>query len=164
MPDQWLASGGRATIKSYEGFSKERKESHINFLRLMPDYYLDDSNRLFVHAGFTSMHGVLKEQNPINFRWDRTLWEMVLSMNTSLTKDSNFYPKRLRHYSEIFIGHTPTTHYNEALPMHFANVWNIDTGAAFKGKLTIMNVDTKQYWQSDPLPLLYPDEMGRNAI
>ena len=42
------------------------------------------------------------------------------------------------------------------------NIWNIDTGAAFKGSLTIMDVDTKEFWQSEPLPNLYPNEKGRN--
>ena len=28
--------------------------------------------------------------------------------------------------------------------------------------LSILDVDTKEYWQSDPLPLLYPDEIGSN--
>ena len=28
--------------------------------------------------------------------------------------------------------------------------------------LTILNVDTKEFWQSTPLYLLYPNEIGRN--
>jgi serine/threonine protein phosphatase 1 len=41
-------------------------------------------------------------------------------------------------------------------------VWNIDTGAGWSGKLTIMNVDTKEYWQSDLISELYkntPDKL-----
>jgi len=38
----------------------------------------------------------------------------------------------------------------------------VDTGAAFKGPLTIMDANTKEYWQSEPVHLLYPDENGRN--
>ena len=40
-------------------------------------------------------------------------------------------------------------------PMHAANVWNLDTGAGHDGKLTIMDVDTKQFWQSDAVTALY---------
>lgn len=47
--------------------------------------------------------------------------------------------------------------------MQGTNVWNIDTGAGFKGKLTIMDADTKEFWQSDPVPELYPNEKGRNG-
>ena len=46
--------------------------------------------------------------------------------------------------------------------MNAANIWNIDTGAAFTGRLTAMNIDSKEFFQSDELPLLYPDEKGRN--
>jgi serine/threonine protein phosphatase 1 len=48
------------------------------------------------------------------------------------------------------------------VPVQKANIWNIDTGAAFKGPLTIMDADTKEYWQSDPVFELYPEENGRN--
>jgi hypothetical protein len=48
------------------------------------------------------------------------------------------------------------------VPVNFANVWNIDTGAAFKGPLSIIDADTKEVWQSEPVYKLYPSEMGRN--
>lgn len=51
---------------------------------------------------------------------------------------------------------------NKTTPVKMVNIWNIDTGAAFKGPLTIMDVDTKEFWQSEPLPNLYPNEKGRN--
>jgi serine/threonine protein phosphatase 1 len=96
------------------------------------------------------------------FYWDRTLWEMVMALDKNLSKDSLYYPKRLKLYNEIFIGHTPVTYIGEDVPINFANVWNVDTGAAFKGKLTLMNVATKEFQQSDALPNLYPNEKGRN--
>ena len=46
--------------------------------------------------------------------------------------------------------------------MNALNIWNVDTGAAFKGKLTAINIDTKAYFQSDDLPSLYSNEKGRN--
>ncbi|TYA86387.1 serine/threonine protein phosphatase, partial [Seonamhaeicola marinus] len=57
---------------------------------------------------------------------------------------------------------TPTTNFNIEKPMNAANIWNVDTGAAFKGKLSAMDIDSKKVWQSDNLPSLYPNEMGRN--
>jgi serine/threonine protein phosphatase 1 len=65
-------------------------------------------------------------------------------------------------YHEIYIGHTPTVRIGETIPVNAANVWNVDTGAAFKGPLTILDVDTKEFWQSDALNDLYPNENGRN--
>jgi len=41
--------------------------------------------------------------------------------------------------------------------LRFASVWNIDTGAAFKSPLSIINIDTKENWQSVPVWELYAD-------
>ena len=158
----WYIHGGKETMESYEGFSEDEKKLHLNFFQNLPLYHLDDNNRLFLHAGFTSLHGVEKEKFPELFYLDRSLWEMLLVMDRSIPKDSIFYPKRLQHYKEIYIGHTPTTNYDESSPINIESVWNIDTGAAFKGKITGINIDTKAYFQSDNLPSLYPDEKGRN--
>jgi serine/threonine protein phosphatase 1 len=87
---------------------------------------------------------------------------MALTMDRQIERDSVIYPSRLKHYKEIYIGHTPTINFKVDVPMNAVNVWNIDTGAAFTGKLSVVNVDTKEVFQSDNLPDLYPNEMGRN--
>ena len=85
-----------------------------------------------------------------------------MALDDKIQENDIRYPSRFKLYKEIFIGHTPVIRFGESTPMNFKNIWNVDTGAAFTGKLTIMNVDTKEFWQSDPLPSLYPDEKGRN--
>ena len=158
----WFQHGGEATVLSYQNINAETKEKHIQFLQSLQDYYLDDKNRLFIHAGFTNMKGVEHEFFKPLFYWDRTLWETALAIDNQLSKDAITYPLRLKIYNEIFIGHTPVTKIDETIPVNKACVWNVDTGAAFKGKLTIMDVDSKEFWQSDSLPDLYPTEKGRN--
>lgn len=158
----WFQHGGEATVKSYQNIDAETKEKHIRFLQSLQNYYLDTENRLFIHAGFTNMKGVEHEFFKPLFYWDRTLWETALAIDNQLSKDAITYPLRLKIYNEIFIGHTPVTKINQTIPVNKACVWNVDTGAAFKGKLTIMDVDTKEFWQSDALPELYPNENGRN--
>ena len=158
----WYVHGGKETMESYTDFTEEEKKAHLTFFENLKMYHLDDKNRLFLHAGFTSMHGVEKEVFQTTLYFDRTLWEMALTMDKRIERDSELYPNRLKHYAEIFIGHTPTTNFNRSVPMQAVNVWNIDTGAAFKGKLTGIDVDTKTFWQSDNLPSLYPNEKGRN--
>jgi serine/threonine protein phosphatase 1 len=96
------------------------------------------------------------------FYWDRTLWETALAMDNQLSKEAITYPNRLKIYQEIYIGHTPVTKIDEFVPVNRACVWNIDTGAAFRGTLTIIDVESKEFWQSDTLPELYPNEKGRN--
>ncbi|WP_372744928.1 metallophosphoesterase family protein [Lutibacter sp.] len=159
---QWLLHGGQTTIDSYIPIPKREINLHIHFFETLENYYLDTNNRLFTHAGFTNENGVKNEAFTKSFYWDRTLWEMVLAMDKNLPKDSLYYPKRLKNYNEIYIGHTVLARIEEDTPQQRANVWNIDTSAALKGPLTIMDVDTKQFWQSDPAYTLYPNEKGRN--
>ena len=160
--ESWRFHGGQATVDVYQNINTIHRQKHIDFLSKLKDYYIDEDNRLYVHAGFTSQKGVEHEYFRGMFWWDRTLWEAAMSLDTSIEKDDIRYPKRFLLYHEVFVGHTPTIRFGSNHPMHYANVWNIDTGAAFTGSLTIMNVVTKEFWQSDPLPILYPNERGRN--
>jgi len=102
----WLFHGGKSTVESYNRISEEEKLEHLDFLERMPFYYVDDENRLFIHAGFTSMKGPEQEFHKSNYNWDRTLWEMALTMDKRIQKDSLSYPKRLLLFKEIYIGHT----------------------------------------------------------
>lgn len=160
--DIWFMHGGKSTIESYQNMDASAKEKHLDFFANMKDYFVDEDNNLFIHAGFSSMHGPEKEHYASNFSWDRTLWEMALTMDKRIKKDSILFPKRLLLYNEIYIGHTPTLHYNIEIPMQGCNVWNIDTGAGFYGKLSCMEIETKLFWQSDVVQSLYPNEKGRN--
>ncbi|NBU80191.1 MAG: serine/threonine protein phosphatase [Flavobacteriaceae bacterium] len=158
----WFHHGGEATILAYASVSEAKKKLHIDFLKSLKDYFLDDQNRLFIHAGFTNMNGIHYEYFPKMFYWDRTLWETALLLDESIPRESLYYPRRFSIYNEIYIGHTPVTRIGETIPIQKACVWNIDTGAAFKGPLTILDVDTKEFWQSEPLNNLYFNEKGRN--
>ncbi|MDX1333681.1 MAG: metallophosphoesterase family protein [Robiginitalea sp.] len=158
----WLQSGGEATQQSYAGIGQATRKAHIRFLQSLEDYYLDTGGRLFLHAGFTNLKGVRHEYFPKNFYWDRTLWETALSLNPSLKPEDSHYPARLKLYREIFIGHTPVTRLGQQRPYQAANVWNVDTGAAFKGPLSVLEVGSKSIWQSQPVHLHYPGEQGRN--
>lgn len=162
MQEKWYIHGGEATQNAYQSVDKSTKTKHLDFISSMKNYWLDDQNRLFVHAGFTNQRGITQEYFPENFFWDRTLWELALATPTSLPTESIFFPKRLSLYKEIFIGHTPTTRFGYTHPMNAHSVWNIDTGAAFTGYITILDADTKEYWQSDAPAILYPNEKGRN--
>lgn len=160
--DTWLNHGGKETIESYRSISEQEKQVHLSFFEKMKLYHIDKKNRLFVHAGFVSMHGPTREYSETNLYYDRTLWEMALAMNYDLDVSSHLYPKRLKLFNEIYIGHTPTINFGSFEPMNAKNVWNVDTGAAFYGKLSCLDVDTKEVFQSDAVQSLYPNEKGRN--
>jgi serine/threonine protein phosphatase 1 len=158
----WYDHGGESTVLAYERISEEGKNKHIAFLQTLENYHLDHQNRLFVHAGFTNMNGIHHEHFPRMLYWERTLWETALALDKDMEVTDLRYPKRLTLYKEIYIGHTPVSRIGATTPVQMANVWNMDTGAAFKGPLTILDVDTKEFWQSEALPELYPNEKGRN--
>lgn len=161
MSSKWHLHGGTATEKAYATIDKQTKLRHLELLRSMKHYLLDEQNRLFLHAGFTNQRGVDYEYFEQWFYWDRTLWELALSTPLSMPTTDIFFPKRLTLYKEIYIGHTPTTRFGQTTPMQRHQVWNVDTGAAFKGAITILDIDTKEFWQSDPVHTIYHNEKGR---
>jgi serine/threonine protein phosphatase 1 len=158
----WLKHGGQSSIDSYNHHSGSVRKIHLDFYDRLENYYLDDQQRLFLHAGFTNLHGVEAEYYTKPYYWDRTLWELALALDPELSLTDLRYPKRLSHYQEIYIGHTPVTRIGKTKPYRAANVWNIDTGAAFEGPLSVIDIDSKEIWQSDPVYTLYPGEKGRN--
>ncbi len=160
--ETWLLHGGLYTLDSYISIDEDSKQKHLEFFKRMKNYHIDEKNNLYIHAGYSSIHGPAKETYPSNCFWDRTLWETAVTMDKSIKKDSKFYPKRLKVFNEIFIGHTPTIDYDIEEPMNAVNIWNMDTGAAFYGKLSVLDADTKEFWQSDAVQKLYPSEKGRN--
>lgn len=158
----WIQQGGESSIRSYASLSETELEKHIRFFEELINYHIDSQNRLYCHAGFTNEKGPQFEYYSHTTYWDRSLWEMVCAMDTKLSIDDNRYPKRLKLFKEIYLGHTSVTKIGKTKPVNFANVWNVDTGAAFRGPLSIIDVDTKEVWQSDPVWELYPNEIGRN--
>jgi serine/threonine protein phosphatase 1 len=134
-------------------------KEHMNFWLNQQLYYIDHENRFFVHGGFDRDKYVddLKHSDSTNFYWDRKLWNQARSCKGKLKL------KTKNKFKEIFIGHTATElDYPDLEPVEFGGVWNLDQGAGWSGKLTIMNVDTKEYWQSDIVTTLYPKHHGRN--
>jgi len=163
MSPKWMMHGGQSTIDAYMQISQEEKLAHIAFYESMKDYYVSTNNKMFCHAGFQNLNGPQHEWHSTAFYWDRTLWEMVCVMDMSIHPGDVRYPKRLQLFDEIYIGHTPVTRIGASVPTRRANVWNIDTGAAFHGSISILDTTSKSFWQSDAVSSLYPEEIGRNS-
>lgn len=150
----WLIYGGALTLDAYKAQNRNPQE-HLPFLNTMQFSYVDSKNRAFVHAGIrpedVSSMGLI--DSPA-LAWDRSMWEDAIN--------NNLHPALEEAFDEIYIGHTPTTKIGEDKPVNLYTIWNVDTGAGFEGKLSIMDIDSKEIWQSDSLPLIYPNEKGRN--
>jgi serine/threonine protein phosphatase 1 len=151
--DIWTSQGGFATMGSY-GFDRESvPQSHRNLFARAP-LYLEWDNKLFVHGGIDPSVEMTR-QDPELLVWDRDLLAGAVRMSKT---DPSF---RYGVWDDIFIGHTTTECYRTTVPIHACNVWAIDTGGGWSGPLTIMDIDSHQYWQSDPVPKLYPECPGR---
>lgn len=152
----WIIQGGQATIDSYER-NPELLDKHLEFLNNSSPYHIDN-NRLFVHGGYLP-HIPIEEQEEFDLAWDRWFW--MATLEGGIDEEKNY-----QNYDEIYIGHTPTIKFGESSkyqkPLNYGNVWNMDTGATYTGKLSIMNIDTKEVFQSDIVKYLYPNEKGRN--
>lgn len=173
-PDMWI-QGGEGTLRSYTkklgfgyggsasfGFksgmsSFDIPENHVNFWKNQLPFYKDEDNNFFVHGGF-NRHYTIKENMKTKhvFWWDRDLFSSAMSAQSGGQK-----LKFKEEFKNIFIGHTQTTYWKQDTPFFVDKVINIDTGAGWNGKLTIMDVDTHEYWQSDDTNGLYPGEKGR---
>lgn len=146
----WLAHGGGVTKDKIDS-NPDKKQFIIDFIESSKFYHIDDNNNLFVHAGF-DLKKPITEQSNYTLIWDRNFIVDIIA-------------KAKHNFNHVYVGHTPTDYITEGhfTPMSIGNktVTLMDTGAAFDGPLTLMNIDTKEIYQDYPKQL-YPNENGRN--
>jgi len=143
----WYNQGGKATIESYKkaGFVKDGKiqspETHLQFFRKAHWYHIEDENKLFVHGGIEPDKPISQQQK-LTILWDR-----------ELIKYARKQP--IPNWEYVFVGHTTTQTYknypnvaNEFEPIKFNNLYIMDCGAGWDGKLAIMNIDTFEFYTS----------------
>jgi len=163
LPDIWVQQGGQASLDAYWSLT-DNKDERINKHRellthALPYYHDSHRNYFFVHGGF-DWHQPLEEHTLENFIWDRQMFSVACMWER---QNKNLIKKiRFPNYKQIFIGHTATSHdFPDMKPVHVSNLWNLDQGAGWRGKLTLMNIDTFEYFQSDEVNILYPGIKGR---
>ena len=96
-----------------------------------------------------------EDQGPETFYWDRSLFTEALALKAQETES------QLTDFDEVYIGHTPVHRFGYFHPIKACEVWMMDTGAGWNGVLSIMDIDSKEYYTSDPIPELYPGVQGR---
>jgi len=144
-PDIWLTQGGDKTMESYPNGVPQK---HIDLLKQALLYY-ELENKLFVHAGFNPLADIRNQDRHI-LLWDRAF------IRTALHYNRHAEHHKLTSYDEVYLGHTPTLNFGQVKPMKICEVYLIDTGAGWKGGvLSIMDINTKEYFQSDPVDQLY---------
>lgn len=149
--DIWINQGGKATIESY---TKSVPAEHISFMENAKLFYKLE-NKVFVHGGLKTDVEVEKQGKEILI-WDRSLLQNALEYYFEENE------KRLTRYDEVFIGHTPSINFGIKEPKKVCEVYLMDTGAGWPGgKLSIMDVYSKQVFQSNEVSSLYPGYKGR---
>jgi len=174
-PKIWLKQGGQETIDSFNvkwtgyGVKPDIDNKYLDFFKNAILYY-KHQNRLFVHGGIDPRLPLSKQKNMV-LLWDRNLIQVAKSLyefqNKYLSNEFNDYGEKLTTFKEIYIGHSSTQGLAKTtFPIKYCEIRNLDTGAGWSGKLTIMNVKTNEFFQSDLSDTLYPkkiEKMQRKA-
>lgn len=157
----WLKQGGQVTYEAYGGNVNNVPPKHRKLFDRAHNWYTDGHGRLFLHGGL-DIRTLSPRNSDINkLRWDRELWSSAVLV-AHLVGEEQAMNIKIGEFDEIFIGHTATTHMAPDMePVRACNVYNLDQGAGWDGKLTIMDVETKEFWQSDVVTELYPGVRGR---
>lgn len=115
----WIPNGGDTTMlsygKRYQEYAETEMVRDVMWLKTLPLHYLDE-HRIYVH-GFADPH----QSDPNHFLSSVTLWERY-----DKTEDFGWFGKHVVH------GHTPRK--KPELKQHRTN---LDTGACFKGVLSV---------------------------
>jgi serine/threonine protein phosphatase 1 len=140
----WYKHGGEATVLAYEKSIPLQNNYMLTFTFV---------KRLLSRRKEPSLFTRIYQHEwrylwifPKLFYWDRTLGNCTVFRPKNKPNDL-LYPKRLTLYDEIYRPY-PVTRIGETEPVQ--KLVSGDTGAAFKGPLSILDVDTKECWQSEP--------------
>lgn len=172
--EQHWSQGGKGTVNSYArisgkkpdfiaskifGFNANIKpddipEKHKEFFRNQVLYYLDDENNCFVHAGF-NRYQPFHEQREETLYWDRSLFLDAMEYEQLKQKIPGIEFEIVTPFNTIYIGHTSTIMWKVDQPITAANIVNMDTGAGWGGRLSMLNLSTSELIQSDTVTELY---------
>jgi serine/threonine protein phosphatase 1 len=153
----WVAQGGQATLDSYAVASAGRLDAHRAFFGSQLPYFTDEGGRLFTHGGINPLYK-LEEHTVTDCAWNRKFIASVMQLHVA------GQPIPYYGYTAIYLGHTPLPLYKLGdKPLQMGTVWAMDTGAKAGFPLSILEVETGNFWQSDPVALLYPGQAGASS-
>jgi len=136
--EQWLSNGGETTLRSYRAHSSEL-DAHLKFFSQRPSWF-ENKGFVFVHAGIRPGRA-MNEQSLHDMIWIRD--EYIMGYKGPWN---------------IVTGHTPTQYlgkiglYQDVIDFSKPVVRNhkffIDTGVAWRGLLTVMELMSGEIWQA----------------
>lgn len=136
--EQWYANGGEITLASYRSQTSLLDE-HLEFIAGLPRWH-EERDFLFVHAGIRPGKAPDK-QMPQELIWIRE--DFILGYTGP---------------QDVVIGHTPTQYLKRyglfhdiddaSKPVIRDHKFFLDTGVAWGGPLTIMELHSREFWQA----------------
>lgn len=162
----WYQQGGEKTVESLGDFDNQDPK-YLEWFRAAKLCHIieeDGKKKIFAHANIPhvvyDMDVLIEKGSSYDFVWERYLITNAARKRDELeTSDERF--------DEIYLGHTPINYLlsdNVFEPQKLTNIWAMDTAASYDGKVTLMDIDTKEIFQSDFVCKYYPDEKGRNRV
>jgi serine/threonine protein phosphatase 1 len=168
-PIIWTEQGGRATIDAYlleaQGCAEGEIPAmvrHREFWQQGVYFHQDSKGRLYLHGGVPyegfSKGARAEEYPPESLMWDRSLAEAAMN---AWKAQEPMRGRRNSSYGIVFLGHTTTSILNHGKPIVHDGVALLDQGGGWEGRLSIMDVDTLGWWQSDVVKDLYPNHRDK---
>ena len=137
----WLDNGGNETHKQFKKLKKPELQKRLRWMRMLSNHY-QVGNYYFCHAGIQP-YILLEKQRESDLLWMR----------------AGFFEQYDGRYGTIVAGHNPVQNLSKkywtedkepVVPMFLDNkIIMCDTGSFMEnGKLSCVDVLTKQYWQA----------------
>jgi serine/threonine protein phosphatase 1 len=172
MAERWL----RGTLGIRDGIGWQEKmggDTTVDALRSDPDRweaffdrahdYIEEDACLLVHAGLVPSYP-MEEQTSADLRWSRYIAQRLLwnepTFDENGEREAPPAEAGLTSYRRVYVGHTPAGEEDDWRPVRRREFWFLDQGAVYGGRLTVMDMASEQYWQSDLAADLYPELAG----
>lgn len=166
-PDGWM-TGGTMTLTSYLSYTgksirltkhgskllhmlrpEDIPEDHWMFYLKRTVIYQDSEKRVYVSAGLDPEKSVMENFHLKSLLyWDKTLWHQAFFQR----KDIKLHDSMKEVYIADY-GVKETAGLD--IPLRVGNIWNVGTSFRNAGRLTMLDVETKEYYQSELIEKIY---------
>jgi serine/threonine protein phosphatase 1 len=136
--EQWFANGGETTLDSYRAYT-DTLDEHLDFFANLPRW-VEINGYLLVHAGIRPGR-LINEQSVHDLIWIRE--DYILNYNGPQNVVTGHTPVQYLKRYELFGDIEEATQ-----PLIRNHKIFLDTGAAWNGPLTLMDLMSGEYWQS----------------
>lgn len=160
FPADWTMLGGRASIMNFNrlGITIEERREMAKYLSSWP-YVVEEDDFFLMHGGPGDLSDkelsrlARQKRNIVDPNGD--IWEEEAGDEWTVLWDRTAYESsRSLTAKRVIIGHTEIENHKPFVSQDH-KIINVDTACGSYGCLTVMDLDTLEYWQSDDSQDLY---------